>query len=90
MILNKYNVLAPVLHAGAILTTGEIELSEPHGKRLVESGVLEQVEAVNKPIEDMTVPELKDYAKQKEIDLGDATKKDDIVGIIKKAEELQV
>lgn len=40
-----------------------------------------------KKIEDMTVPELKDFAEEMEIDLGDATKKDDIIQRIQKALE---
>ncbi|MFB6473345.1 SAP domain-containing protein [Paenibacillus glucanolyticus] len=40
-----------------------------------------------KKIEDMTVPELKDFAEEMEIDLGDATKKDDIIQRIQKAME---
>lgn len=40
-----------------------------------------------KKIEDMTVPELKSFAEEMEIDLGDATKKDDIIQRIQKAME---
>ncbi|AWP28718.1 hypothetical protein [Paenibacillus sp. Cedars] len=40
-----------------------------------------------KKIEDMTVLELKDFAEEMEIDLGDATKKDDIIQRIQKAME---
>lgn len=39
-----------------------------------------------KLIEDMTVPELKEYATAKIIDLGDATKKEDILMAIKAAD----
>ncbi|MGE7718037.1 hypothetical protein [Priestia megaterium] len=40
-----------------------------------------------KKIEDMTVPELKDFAEKMKIDLGDATKKDDIIQCIQKTME---
>jgi predicted NUDIX family NTP pyrophosphohydrolase len=39
-----------------------------------------------KPVEKMTVPELKQYAEEKQIDLGDATKKDEILAAIQAAE----
>lgn len=39
--------------------------------------------------EDMTVPQMKDYAKENEIDLGDASKKDDILQKIKEWQEAQ-
>lgn len=38
-----------------------------------------------KKVEDMTVPELKALAEEKKIDLGTATKKDDILAIVQKA-----
>ncbi|MCR8983270.1 hypothetical protein [Brevibacillus laterosporus] len=45
---------------------------------------LEQIE--EKSLDKMTVAELKEYAIQHEIDLGEATKKDDILAVIKGAE----
>lgn len=43
-------------------------------------------EADAKPIEDMKVDELKSYAAENNIDLGEATKKADILKIIQEAE----
>lgn len=60
--------------------TGETENSQlldwfrEHGYKVVEP---------EKAVEDMTVPELKAYADGKGIDLGDATKKEDILAKIK-------
>ncbi|WP_176718222.1 hypothetical protein [Paenibacillus kribbensis] len=44
----KYNVLSPVIQAGVIVHSGEIELDEKHGAKLVEKGVLEDVAAAKK------------------------------------------
>lgn len=44
----KYNVLAPVIQSGVFVASGEIELDEKYGSRLVESGVLEAVVATKK------------------------------------------
>ncbi|MNI47654.1 hypothetical protein D3C73_1021850 [compost metagenome] len=38
---------------------------------------------LDKPVDDMTLPELKAYAKLKDIDLDGATRKDDILAAIK-------
>lgn len=43
-------------------------------------------ETGSKSLEDMTIAELKAYAAEKEIDLGVATRKDDILAAIKAAE----
>jgi hypothetical protein len=50
---------------------------------VIEGGETEDPKAV----EDMTVAELKAYATENNIDLGDATKKDDILAAIQKAGE---
>lgn len=39
-------------------------------------------EEVDKPVEKMTVAELKSHADKNQIDLGEATKKDDILAVI--------
>jgi len=81
--MQKYNIIAPVLHAGVILTSGEIELSIEDAERLI---VLEAIEDLAQPVETdisgMKLDELKEYAKAKDIDLGDASKKEDILEII--------
>lgn len=41
---------------------------------------------LDKPVDDMNLAELKAYAKLKEIDLEGATKKDEILAVIKEAE----
>ncbi|MCR8994483.1 hypothetical protein [Brevibacillus laterosporus] len=46
----------------------------------------QESEVEEKTIDKMTVAELKEYANQHEIDLGEATKKDDILMVIKGAE----
>ena len=43
-------------------------------------------EVIAKPLEKMTLAELKEHASLKSIDLGEATKKDDILAAIKAAE----
>jgi hypothetical protein len=57
---------------------------------MIEKGKLEKVaESATEPtvsIDDMTVPQLKEYAALNKIDLGDATKKEDILAAIKAAE----
>ncbi|MNW63025.1 hypothetical protein D3C74_411910 [compost metagenome] len=55
-----------------------VDDAEPAGK--------EPVLNLDQPVDDMTVPELKAYAKLKELDLDGATKKDEILAAIKKAE----
>lgn len=40
------------------------------------------------PIDKMTVPQLKEYAAEKKIDLGEATKKEDILKVIQDAQQL--
>ncbi|MFD1954294.1 hypothetical protein ACFSL6_08920 [Paenibacillus thailandensis] len=54
------------------------------GYKDIES-VAEKEEA-DKPVGEMTVTELKAYAKANSIDLGEATKKDEILAKIKEAE----
>ena len=49
----------------------------------------EEIEQKVKSIEEMTVPELKKYAKDNEIDLGDAKKQKEILEAIQAAEEVE-
>ncbi|WP_410769587.1 hypothetical protein [Fontibacillus sp. BL9] len=58
-------------------------------KRIVEAEPADPEKGIDldKPVDDMTVPELKAYAKLKEIDLDGVTKKDDILAAIKAKEE---
>ncbi|MCG7385099.1 hypothetical protein [Paenibacillus sp. ACRRY] len=83
----KYKVLGPVIFGGVIVNSGEIELDETKGARLVERGILEEVEAEEETdINKMKVDQLKDYAEKNGIDLGDAKGKPEILKAIKEAE----
>ncbi|WP_337033207.1 hypothetical protein [Paenibacillus illinoisensis] len=86
--MSKYKVLGPVIFGGVIVDSGEIELDETKGSRLVERGVLEAIEAEEQEtdINKMKVDELKDYAEKNGIDLGDAKGKPEILKAIKEAE----
>lgn len=46
----------------------------------------EEEQSGPKVLEDLNVAELKKYAKDNEIDLGEATKKDDILAVIQEAQ----
>lgn len=90
--MGKYKVLSPVIYGGVIVADGEIELDEKNGSLLVEREVLEELESDNSQEDDetdihqMKVPQLKDYAAKNGIDLGEATKKEDILMVIVEAE----
>jgi len=68
-------------------------LEHPEIKAAIEKGHLTVIEggaaetAETKALEDMTVAELNAYAVEKGIDLGEATKKEDILVVIQKAGE---
>ncbi|WP_044880228.1 hypothetical protein, partial [Paenibacillus sp. IHBB 10380] len=81
--MKKYNIIAPVLHAGVILASGEIELNIEDAERLIGLKAIENMEQpIETNISEMSLDELREYAKSKEIDLGKATKKEDILAII--------
>lgn len=65
------------------------DLQKPDAMALIEAGEASEVveEAAANPIDKMTVEELKAYAAEKGIDLGDATKKADIRAAIELAAE---
>ncbi|MEK4193275.1 Rho termination factor N-terminal domain-containing protein [Paenibacillus sp. FSL L8-0323] len=84
--MDKYEVVTPVLQGGVIFTSGEIELDDIQAKRLLELGAIAgEIPEEVKELEDMSGPELKAYAKKRDIDLGGATKKEDILAEILKA-----
>jgi len=60
------------------------EISEEHYKGI--ANLVETIEEENKTIDKMTIDELKTYAEEKQIDLGGATKKAEILAIIKAIE----
>ena len=76
----------PVRYEGTTYQPGEeFDMKAEHvNKNIVE--VTGEVEQKPKTIEDMTVAELKDYATNNEIDLGEAKKRDDILEAIQSFE----
>ncbi|MBP1312331.1 hypothetical protein JOD82_005476 [Paenibacillus sp. 1182] len=48
MAKQKYKVLSPVIQAGVIVNSGEIDLDDKYGAKLVEKGVLEEVTPAKK------------------------------------------
>lgn len=58
---------------------GAIEADGVESEKVPQSGGAPQETDREEYLKSMTVDELKDYAKQNDIDLGGATKKDDIV-----------
>ena len=83
--MKKYSVVSPVLLGGVIITSGVVELNQKQAERLLEFDAIESVE--EKDISEMNVTELKAYAKEHGINLGDATKKEDVLAVIMKAVE---
>ena len=83
----KYTVLSPILQGGVVFTSGEIELDDNQAERLLELDVIEgEIPVEEKELEDMSAAELKAYAKKNEIDLGGATKKEDVLNAILEVE----
>lgn len=88
------------LSASVMFVNGVGETDEPHLLEWfeskgysVEQPELEPGQATSPngdvPIEKMTVPQLKDYAAQNKIDLGEASKKEDILKVIQDAQQPQ-
>lgn len=88
-------IKVPVRYKGKTYPCGaQFEMHEDHvNEKLVKiiGDVPEKQEQIpdniNKPLEEMTIDELKAYAAERNIDIGKATTED---GIIKKIEEAQV
>lgn len=59
-----------------------------HGYEVEEEVLKEANENPEADLDKMTAPQLKAYAEKNEIDLGDATKKEDILSAIKAAQQL--
>ncbi|WP_342409829.1 hypothetical protein [Paenibacillus sp. FSL R10-2778] len=86
--MTKYKVMTPVLQGGVIVASGEIELDDKQALRLQELGAIgEEVPEESVPLEEMKLPALKVYAKDHNIDLGEATKREDVLAAILKAGE---
>lgn len=67
---------------------GYAEVDESVGDQLLRIHAAEAVQEQDSPdIEKMNVPQLKKYAKENGIDIGDATKKADILPIIEAAQK---
>lgn len=66
---------------------GEMIVLSPNGNLAFDEDGSEEGRAADVSFEDMKVPELKRYASTNAIDLGGATKKDDIVARIQAVEE---
>jgi hypothetical protein len=65
-----------------------VKITDPvQARALVKGGHIEAVPTASDDWEDLTVPELRAHAKTYGIDLGDASKKADIIATIKAAEE---
>lgn len=77
----------PIRHNGQLYQQGEsFSVTEKEYARLEQYvKVLEEGEAPQ--VSDLKLPELKDYAKQHGIDLGEATKREDVLATILKAGE---
>lgn len=78
----------PVRYAGQRYSAGEeIEMDESHvNKSLVK--VIGEVDEGPLSLNEMKVNQLKDYAADQGIDLGDAKKRDEILAVIQKFEEV--
>ncbi|WP_405173791.1 hypothetical protein [Paenibacillus sp. FSL H8-0260] len=86
--MTRYKVLTPVLQGGVIVASGEIELDDKQALRLQELGAIgEEIPEESVPLEEMKLPALKVYAKDHNIDLGEATKREDVLAAILKAGE---
>jgi hypothetical protein len=86
--MTKYKVMTPVLQGGVIVASGEIELDDKQALRLQELGAIgEEIPEESVPLEEMKLPALKVYAKDHNIDLGEATKREDVLAAILKAGE---
>jgi len=82
----------PVRHGGQrYLADEEFTISQAHYEKIKKfvdivddsPGTTDDQEP--KSIEELTIPQLKAFAEEKGIDLGDATKKDDILSLIQAA-----
>lgn len=93
---DEKRVRVPVIinakYGGQFYSAGDhIEILPKEIDALVNRGVIleedvpeiEQSEVIEKPIDEMTIQELKGFAAKRDIELDGATKKDDILTIIK-------
>ncbi|MEK4512865.1 hypothetical protein [Paenibacillus sp. FSL K6-2524] len=80
------------LSAGVAFANGVGETDNTHLLEWFESKgyEVEQLEPEQEeiPVEKMTVPQLKEYATKNEIDLGEASKKEDILKVIQSVQQV--
>lgn len=77
--------VARIIRRGGIVPA---EVSEDQVKHLVRKGFIEKMTSAEpRPVDKMTVEELKAYASKRSIDLGEATKKDEILAAVQAAAE---
>lgn len=86
--MKKVEVInVPVRYNGVTYKQGEsFEMEDKHVTETLLK-VTGDVKKVPITVDEMTVPELKKYAKEKEIDLGEAKKQEEILEIIQAHEE---
>lgn len=73
---------ANLAHLVEVGLVAEVEVDPKESEDAEEAPADDPAEVVDKPVEDMTVAELKAYADAHGIDLGGVTRKDDIAAII--------
>ena len=73
---------ANLAHLVEVGLVAEVEVDPKESEDAEEAPADDLDEVVDKPVEDMTVAELKAYAEAHGIDLGGVTRKDDIAAII--------
>lgn len=78
----------PIRHNGQLHQQGEsFSVNQKEYARLEEYVTVLEESSAPLPVSEMDLPALKDYAKQQNIDLGKATKKEDVLAVILKAGE---
>ncbi|WP_340034032.1 hypothetical protein [Paenibacillus sp. FSL H3-0302] len=77
----------PIRHNGQLFQKGEsFSVTERDFARLLHYVTILEEEALAKvSVSEMKLPELKAYAKEQDIDLGEATKREDVLAVILKA-----
>lgn len=72
---------------GDVLEVTEEEYEQLLESKLIQNDYTESIQQKPKTIDEMTIPELKNYAAAREIDLGEAKKRDEILKAIQDAEK---
>lgn len=78
----------PIRHNGQLFQQGEsFSVTEKEYARLEQHVTVLEESSAPLPVTEMDLPALKEYAKQQNIDLGKATKREDVLSVILKAGE---